>query len=306
MSTKRSFLSKCARLLRWLVPIVLVLFGVQVSLLAFPQILFSDSTRIGTVTVYHDALTEESALRLATEIDRRLQGSQFHDATRKDKLFVFRNRNTYELYLKLVFLKVAPSGFNLPILGNSYVCEAVVTELGDATGGQPRFSIWDGDLAHIAAHEIGHQYVADRIGSGRWRELPHWKREGLPEYIANIGDIRADPSLSLVSRIGVLEDDTSWTKTPVGRRPGWDRVHYEAGLLVEFLLDVQGVSPEELISDRVTRNDTYSAMISWASLQGEIKERPLNHPGEVRTLTQGQIRTTNPTHPGSMLARVFF
>jgi hypothetical protein len=267
MNTKRSFLSKCARLLQWLVLTVLVLFGIQVTLLAFPQILFSDSTRIGTVELFHDGLAEEQALRLATEIDRRLQGSRFHDSTRSDPVFVFRNRNTYELYLKLIFSQVAPSGFNLPIFGNSYVCEAVVTELGDATGGQPRFSIWDGNLAHIASHEIGHQYVADRIGSGRWRGLPHWKQEGLPEYIANIGDIRADQSLSLVSRIGILEDDTLWTATPAGRRPGWDRVHYEAGLLVEFLLDVQGLSLEQLISDRVTKSDTYSAMMSWASPQ---------------------------------------
>ena len=261
-------MSKCARLLRWLVLAALLLFGVQITLLAFPQLLFSDSARFGTVTVFHDGLAEAQALRLATEVDRRLQGSRFHDPTRSDPLFVFRNRNTYELYLRLIFRKVAPSGFNLPIFGNSYVCEAVVTELGDATGGQPRLSIWDGDLAHIAAHEIGHQYVADRIGSRRWRSLPHWKQEGLPEYVANIGDIRADPSINLVSRIGVLEDDSQWTATPAGRRPGWDRVHYEAGLLVEFLLDVEGLSVEQVISDQVTRDDTYSAMMSWASSHG--------------------------------------
>ncbi len=269
MNTKKSFLSKCVRLLRWPVGAILVLFGVQMTLLAFPQILFSDSTRIGTVTVYHDGLAEEDALRLAGEIDRRLQGSRFHDPTRRDKLFVFRSRKNYELYLKLVFLKVAPSGFNLPIFGNSYVCKAIVTELGEATGGQPRFSIWDGNLAHIASHELGHQYISDRIGSRRWRGLPHWKREGLPEYIANIGEARADPSRGLVSRIEILEDDNRWTATPAGRRPGWDRVHYEAGILVEFLLDVRELSLEDVVSDRVTQSDTYSAMISWASSQAD-------------------------------------
>ena len=258
-----TILNKFFKLLRWLVPAVLVLFGLQVTLLAFPQILFSERVRIGSVSVYHDGLPEKQALRLATAINRRLQGTRFHDSTRSDRVFVFRNRNTYELYRKLLFSKVVPSGFNLPVFGNSYVCEAVVAELGDASGGQPRFSIWDGDLAHIAAHEIGHQYIADRIGARRWRALPHWKQEGLPEYIANIGDIRADPSLSLVSRIGILGDDTRWTARPPARRPGWDRVHYEAGLLVEFLLDVQGLSLEEIVSDRVTRDDTYSAMLSW-------------------------------------------
>jgi len=256
---------RSARRWLWLLLIVPVLFGAQVAALAFPQVLFSEHVRVGTVTLYHDGLGDERALRLAGEIDRRLQGSRFHDPTRDDPLFVFREHGTYGLYRKLLFSSIVPSGFNLPMFGNSYVCEAVVNELGQASGGRPRFSIWDGDLAHVAAHEIGHQVVADRIGSRRWRALPHWKQEGLPEYIANIGPIRAEPTMSLAARIRILNDDARWTAQPPGRRPGWDRVHYEAGLLVEFLLDVQGLSLEELVSDRVTQRDARAAMMSWAA-----------------------------------------
>jgi len=244
---------------------LVALFGFQVTLLAFPQILLSDSARIGTVEVYHDGLADVQARRLAAEIDRRLQGSRFHDSTRTDRVFVFSNRNSYEFYLKLLFMRVVPQGFNLPVFGNSYVCEPIVSEFGNATGRQPRFSIWDGEVAHIASHEIGHQYIADRIGRARWRDLPHWKQEGLPEYIANIGDIRADPSAGLVRRIEILLDDTRWTAVPAGRRPGWDRLHYEAGLLVEFLFEVRDLSLEQIVLDRVTKESTYSAMISWAS-----------------------------------------
>lgn len=251
------------RLLRWSAVVVLVLFGCQLALLAFPQILLSKSVRVRTVTVYHDGLNEEQARRLAAKIDRKLQGSMFHDPARHDRVFVFRGRNTFGLYRMLTFSRGVPSGFNLSAFGNSYVCEEVVSELGDATGGIPRFSVWDGDLAHIAAHEIGHQYVIDRIGGRQWRALPHWKQEGLPEYIANIGDIRRDRSRGLVARIAILMDDTRWSVTPPGRRPGWDRAHYEAGLLIEFLLDVQGISLEEVITDRVTRSETRSAMMTW-------------------------------------------
>ena len=262
------------RALRWLLLAVALLFGCQLGLLAFPQILFSDSARVGTVTVHHDGLGNERAIRLATEIDRRLRGSRFEDPTRSDSLFVFRERATYELYRKLTFSRIVPSGFNLPVFGNSYVCEAVVAELGEASGGKPRLSIWDGDLAHIGAHEIGHQYVVDRIGAGRWRRLPHWKQEGLPEYIANAGVVRDDPSLSLVARVEILEDATLWSARPEGRRAGWDRLHYEAGLLVEFLLEVRGMSLEELIADRVTRSDARDAMFSWARNAPGLDESP--------------------------------
>lgn len=106
--------------------------------------------------------------------------------------------------------------------------------------------------------------MSDRIGSARWRKLPHWKQEGLPEYIANVAEIRADPSLTLASRIEILQDDAQWTASPPGRRRGWDRVHYEAWLLVEFLLDVRGLSVEQVVADDTTRTETYTAMISWA------------------------------------------
>jgi len=216
------------------------------------------------VTVFHDELTQQQAAQLAAEIDRRLRSCRFRDPTRSDRVFVFRGRENYETYLKLAFLDSVPQGFNLSRLGNSYVCEAVVSELGLDADDRPRFSLWEGSVAHIAAHELGHQYISDLIGPGRWRALPHWKREGLPEYIANIGDIQADPSQSLFHRVGVLLDDASWTAIPPGRRPGWDRLHYEAGLMVEFQFEVRGLSLEQVVSDGVTKEETRAAMLLWA------------------------------------------
>ena len=49
MHEKRSILGRLARFLRWSVSAVLVLFGCQVTLLAFPQILFPDCARAGTL-----------------------------------------------------------------------------------------------------------------------------------------------------------------------------------------------------------------------------------------------------------------
>jgi len=33
----------------------------------------------------------------------------------------------------------------------------------------------------------------------------------------------------------------------------WGRIHYEAGLLFEYLLDVKGYALEDIIADSVTR-----------------------------------------------------
>jgi hypothetical protein len=108
------------------------------------------------------------------------------------------------------------------------------------------------------AHEVAHLYLVDSIGRRAWSKLPHWKQEGVPEYIANIGLIRGDSTTSLPHRIGILLEDGYWS----GPR-SWDRIHYEAGLLVEFLLDVRGVEFRDVIADSVTREITYEAMADW-------------------------------------------
>ncbi len=72
-----------------------------------------------------------------------------------------------------------------------------------------------------------------------------------------------DPAATIQARFAVLEDDTCW-------RPGrdWARIHYEAELLVEFLLDVKGHTPEEVIADQVTREETVRELASWCRQTG--------------------------------------
>lgn len=63
---------------------------------------------------------------------------------------------------------------------------------------------------------------------------------------------------TLTQRIEILRDDDQWS----GSR-SWDRIHYEAGLMMEFLLDVRGYDLGTVIPDSITREDTYAAMLEW-------------------------------------------
>jgi hypothetical protein len=140
-----------------------------------------------------------------------------------------------------------------------------VKALGEGSGGLPRFSIWEGNLAHTIAHEVAHQYVAERIGRGLWRRLPHWKREGIPEYLANIATIRQYSMASLRSRLDLLNSDRAWSATQGWSNRAWERIHYEAGLLVEFLVENQGYTLEDIVADSVTDGNTSAAMLAWAA-----------------------------------------
>lgn len=242
-----------------------------IGLLAFPQVLCAQHVQAGSFVLYYDDMPRPEAEELARAVAHRLERNGYYDSSWNARAFVFQNPSTYALITRLAAQPGEAQGFNLSVLGNSFISAPRVAALGERSGGGPRYSIWEGDLSHTIAHEIAHQYLVDRLGR---RELPQWKREGLAEYVANVGLIRADSTANLRSRVDVLHDDKAWRATPRGERQGWDRVHYEAGLLVEFLLDVQGYSLEEIVSESVTVQETRSALRAWADAEDSSASEP--------------------------------
>jgi hypothetical protein len=255
-------MSRIGRWVLWLVGVVLVLFALQLTVLAFPQVIISQSVQVGTVRIHHDGNPGIGINNLAAEVDERLRGSGFYDSSRTDRVFFCQSQGLYTLLARLAMVTPQAQGFALSVFGNSYVSNPRVTALAERYSGTPRYGIWEGSPAHIMAHEIGHLYMTDLIGRSTWMELPHWKQEGFPEYVANIALIRQDSMATLPFRIGVLNDEQVW-----GWSDRWDRIHYEAGLLVEFLLDIQGYSVEDIVADNVTREETLAAMMAWRQVQ---------------------------------------
>jgi hypothetical protein len=257
MST-RKIVPRIVKFALFFIGIALVLFALQVIVLAYPQLLLSHSAQSGTVTIHYDGEMNPDMDRMAAEVDRRLSGCRFYNPTRSDDVYVFQDRSLYNFITRLAMVHPDTQGFNLSIFGNSYVCVPLVKAKLEQGGIYTKYSVWEGSIVHTVAHEIGHQYWIDLIGRSIWTGLPHWKQEGFPEYVANIGAIHEDSLANLPSRIDNLNDDRLWD----GYRR-WDRVHYEAGLLVEFLLDVEGYTAEEIIADSVTREETLAAMKAW-------------------------------------------
>lgn len=241
----------------------LILFAIQLTVLAFPQILLTNKVESGTISLYYDEGSSDVMLALAEEVDGRLQSSGLYDRSRRDRVYYFQNQSLYELFVRLTFLRRMPQGYNLSALGNSYVSASMVRSLADTNAGEPRYSIHEGAPAHVIAHEIGHQYITDLIGRSAWKNLPLWKREGLPEYLANIGMIRHDRAYSLRQRFEILNDDAVWYETAGRPRNGWDRVHYEAMVLVEFQLEIRGLTIAQLVADTTSKDVAMSELLAW-------------------------------------------
>ncbi len=260
MSTRRGFV----RILLWIGMVAVLVLIAWIGLLAFPQVLCTQHVQARSLTLYYDDMLRPEAEELARAVAHRLERSGYYDSNWTARAFVFHNPSTYALITRLAAVPGEAQGFNLSAVGNSFISAPRVAALGERSGGGPRYSIWEGDLSHTIAHEIAHQYLGNRLGR---RELPQWKREGFAEYVANIGLIRADGTANLRSRLDVLRDDRAWSATLGRERRGWARIHYEAGLLVEFLFDVKGYSLEDIVSGSVMLEETRSALRAWADAQ---------------------------------------
>lgn len=240
----------------------LLVLALYFTTLAYPQVAFRNSVKSGTVLLYYNGNNHEDMANLAAMSDWRLQGSPLYDATRTDRVFYFRNGKIFSFFARLSFLSTEIQGFNLSIFGNSFINGSRIDKLREYYGGEPRFSIYEGDPSHIVAHEIAHQYLMDRIGRETWRDMPHWKREGIPEYMANIGPIASDSLWSLKRRVDILNNPVYWKDYG-----GWDRIHYEAELMVEYLIEIRGLSLEKLVESETAKRDILRDMKIWANSQ---------------------------------------
>lgn len=255
---KKKAIPRVLRWTLWSLTVLLVLFMLQVTLLAFPQLIVSESVRVGAVELHYDGSQSAEVDRLAANVSKRLRESGFCDSLHTHRVYFIRNQGLYALFARLAMVTPLAQGFALSVFGNSFASASRIRALGERTAGRPKYGVWEGDPSHTIAHEIGHLYLTGRIGRGNWSRLPQWKQEGLPEYIANIGIIRQDTLATLSNRLRILNEDWLW-----GGGDRWDRTHYEAGLLVEFLLDVRGCTIDEILSSRVTRDGTLASLTVW-------------------------------------------
>jgi len=248
---------------RWILGIVSVLVavgGLYATLLFFPQILIRHSVESGSLTIYHDGLPQDAVEKLASDVVARIGASSYWDTTHTRRVFYIQSQALYNLFARMSRVTTLAQGFALSATGNAFVSVPRVQALGQRSGRQPKFSIWEGSPAHTITHELAHIEVTNRIGRDVWSRLPEWKREGPPEYLANIGAIRADTGATLLRRIGTLNEDWTWRN-----EHGHDRMLYEAGLMVEFLVEVEGYSLDEIVDDAITMRSVRSAMRAWAA-----------------------------------------
>jgi len=110
------------------------------------------------------------------------------------------DQRLFSAFATISLLKPDIQGFNLSIMGNTFVCIPKIQALKESHGNFPTYNVREGNIAHTIAHEIIHEYTMDAIGFNKYRKLPVWKSEGYAEYGKAVIEffIRIDSALSIL------------------------------------------------------------------------------------------------------------
>jgi hypothetical protein len=244
---------RAAKVLGWIVLVLVLLIGLQVSVLAFPSPWFDGSVREGNVRLYYKGTTREAMQPLVREVVRRVQAAEIYQEDVPLRVFVCPEQSLFNLFARLSRVPVSVPGFNLSLLNNSFVSVPRLEERRRSNLAGITHSALSGDLAQCIAHELTHDYMQERLGFRRYRRIPRWKTEGYAEFGATRAAVAADPEAAFDRRVAALD----LLMDPRARN------YYESALLVAFLAGERGLTFDEIMADSVTREDAGEQVAAW-------------------------------------------
>lgn len=233
-----------------------VVILLAIAVLAEPGLFFPNSKQYRGITVYSDTPIRQEIDSIMAGVFERLDAVPIYDSAREYNLCLCPTQEKFTFFARLTRRPHRIMGFAL--MGSCYVNIDFLKELSDRTGGQPKYMARSGSVVHVATHELMHGYIADALGYFASRSLPEWKVEGYCEYGTNQLVAPRDSSQSILERIDVYFDDTRWNSTSTTHRP-----HYLWGLMMEYLMNVKGMTFNQVMADDVTQEEVMRSILDW-------------------------------------------
>jgi hypothetical protein len=249
------------RILAILVALVVGLVLLIVGALSHPGIFFPEQKQYRAITVYSECPIGPATDSVMAEVFRRLDAVPTYDPDQAYDLCLCCTRERFGFFSRLKRGPTQIMGFQF--FHSTYVNCELLGDLAKWTGGRPKYMAREGSIVHTATHELMHGYLSDAYGTLASRRLPEWKSEGYCEYGVNQYVAPRDSGFSLAERIDIYSDDTQWNATASTHRG-----HYLWGLMMEYLINVKGMTLEQVMADSVTTDDVLPQMMDWrASLR---------------------------------------
>lgn len=252
--------------IKWLgiiVTVVIVIVFMCLGVLTAPGLFVSEEKQYRAITVHTETPIGLEIDSIMAEVFERLDAVPIYDPDRRMNLILCSTQDKFSFFSRFTLRDKRVMGFCL--WGNAYVNIDFVKELAARTFGRPKYHAREGSVVHVATHELMHQYLGDAYGEFASRSLPTWKIEGYIEYAVNQFVAPRDSGYTIPERIDIYLDDSQWNRTAEILRG-----HYIWGLMMEYLINVKGMSFEPVMSDSVTKEAVYQEMMAWREL---LKDR---------------------------------
>lgn len=273
---------------------VAIAIGAYLGLLFYPGVLFAEHLRYKNFEVFSQTeLPAEDVRRILDQVEGALLTSPINDPMISHTILFGHDNSAFaviqDVACSISFRRSGCPVFTFNRAAPPHVSQVITFRVPDFRQDlllHPQRGVAFG-MSHDLTHEVVHTLVASRVGADRHISIPSWKREGYPEYVAASNRILADPSYNIgasVKRLltqatprlsdssflasanfgcgtqGLIQDETgNWRLA----------CYYASRVLVEYLLDVRGLTFDELMSPAVFGPQAYRELIA-AYESGEL------------------------------------
>ena len=211
-----------------------------VALLLHPQPLFAYSARDSAIVLHARGPLPREVTGVLADARRRVEASPFYDPQATYDAFLCDDVRTFTAFT--LWNRGAGAVSQWDLTGNIFLRPShldrnrLVGRSGMETPGERT-------LSYFIAHEVTHTMLARRIGRLRYARLQRWQVEGYADYVGKAGEFDFDKTLAAF-RAGTRELDP--------KRSG---LYLRYHLLVAYLLDREGMTPDALLAGPIERED---------------------------------------------------
>ena len=229
----RRFVFRCAL-------VVVVAVGGYVALLLHPQPLFAFSVREAAIVLHAREPLPPEAQGVLADATRPVAASPFYDPQATYDAFLCDDVRTFTAFT--LWNRGAGAVSQWDLTGNIFLRPSHV-DRNRLVGRSGKETPGERTLSYFIAHEVTHTMLARRIGRLRYARLQRWQVEGYADYVGKAGDFDFEKTLAAF-RADTRELDP--------KRSG---LYLRYHLMVAYLLDRQGMTPEALLAGPIEKTE---------------------------------------------------
>lgn len=243
------------------VVILLVFVSGIIAIAVSPQMLFANELEHNKFSVYSSETYDENSLKIVLDDAYKLvEHSELHDPDLQFGILLAHNH----FWNKIEDLR-GEGVLARPLADNITIKVPINPELNEARSSRSTVN-----LTYLLAHEMVHVLQADKYGLLNFSPIKHppmWKLEGYPEYIARCAQLNADAySLrSEIQRYKELVEASDDMNVEVTEGHFMPFYYYKGRVMIEYLMDVKGMTYDEILKDDTTEELVYQEVLQWAN-----------------------------------------